>query len=87
VNYRLLRDSEVFAFLQQLKRAEREALWKRLEQIRDSPVRFSDYAESDARGRHIDASICGRFAIHYWDDFADRHVKVLEITNADDFAP
>ena len=24
-------------------------------------------------------------AILYWDDFADRHLKVLEITNADDF--
>jgi hypothetical protein len=31
----------------------------------------------------VDISIHGRFAIHYWTDFADRHVKVLALKPAD----
>ncbi|MBI4327183.1 MAG: hypothetical protein HY674_18255 [Chloroflexi bacterium] len=51
--------------------------------IRDFPSRYVDYHEQDAVGRRVEISIYGRFAIHYWTDFADRHVKVLALKPAD----
>jgi len=38
----------------------------------------------DGRGRPLDVHIAGRFAITYWDDFADRHVKIMDVDWADD---
>ena len=35
-------------------------------------------------GRPLDVHIAGRFAISYWDDFADRHVKIMDVDWADD---
>jgi hypothetical protein len=48
-----------------------------------SPDRSSDYFEHDAIGRRVEISICSGYAIHYWIDFADRHIKVLAVVPAD----
>jgi hypothetical protein len=80
---RLLIAVEVFEFLRTLQPREQSALLKRFREIAASPFRFSDYAERDSAGRRIDVHICGRMAIKYWDDFADRHVKVLDVHPAD----
>jgi hypothetical protein len=31
----------------------------------------------------VDSHIAGRFAITFWDDFADRHVKIMAVRWAD----
>jgi hypothetical protein len=45
-----------------------------------------DYRVRDDDGRDLDGHIAGRFAIHFWDDFADRHVKIMGVTWADEVA-
>ena len=81
---RLLLDSDVVAFLEALPAARRTALWRRLRQIAEAPDRFEDFQERDSRGRDLAGHVFGGYAILYWDDFADHHLKVLEITSADD---
>jgi hypothetical protein len=85
VKRRLLLDSEVVAFLEGLPLPRRTAIWRRLREISDAPDRFEDFHEKDASGRDLAGHIFGSYAILYWDDLADRHLKVLEITSADDF--
>ena len=82
---RLLLDSEVVAFLEGLPPARRAAIWRRLREIAEMPDRFEDFHERDVRGRDLSGHIFGSYANLYWDDLADRHLKVLEITSADDF--
>lgn len=82
---RLLLDSEVVEYLELVDASERRLIWKRLREIAGTPDRFADYHERDARGRNLAVHVFHGRAILYWDDFADRHLKVMEITNADDF--
>lgn len=51
--------------------------------IQTFPSRYSDYQEFDEQARLLDISICGRYAVTYWEDVNDRHVKVLDISLAD----
>lgn len=81
---RLLIDSLVLEFVAKLKRRDREFLIARFEAIRDFPSRHVDYRTTDESGRELDGHIAGRFAIAFWDDFADRHVKIMDVTWADE---
>jgi hypothetical protein len=83
VNYRLLIDYDVIEFLETLPRRERMLLRNRLVAIQGQPREHSDYTEPDDTGRPIDIHICGKYAIKYWEDHADRHIKILEIHPAD----
>ena len=76
---RLLIGIEVLEFLRALRPKEQRILLQRFREIGSSPDRFMDFPERDSVGRDISVHICGRFAIKYWDDFADRHVKILDI--------
>ena len=82
---RLLIDIEVLEFLRTCKRKEQEDLLKRFREIAAYPSNYSDFAEYDSKGRRVDVHIHIGFAIKFWDDFADRHVKILEIHSADTF--
>lgn len=82
---RLLLDSEVVAFLEKLPIAPRKGIWHRLHEIADAPDRFEDFQERDATGRELAVHLFGRYAIMFWDDLADRHLKILEISSADEF--
>jgi hypothetical protein len=31
----------------------------------------------------VDVHVFGKFAVKFWDDFADRHVKILDLHFAD----
>jgi hypothetical protein len=86
LNRRLLLDSEVIEYLERLKTSERTAIWKRLHEILRAPDGFADYLERDARGRDVAVNVFRNHAIVFWDDISDRHLKVLEISKADDFA-
>lgn len=81
---RLLVDSEVLAFLGRLKRRDRDFLLARFEAIRDFPAAHVDYRYRDETGRDLDGHIAGRFAIVFWDDFTDRHIKIMGVTWADE---
>ena len=83
MNYRLLLDIEVVEFIASLPRREQIRLRKRLGEIRTTPTRFADFREREADGRTLDVHVHCGFAIYYWDDFADRHIKVFRIRRAD----
>ncbi len=80
---RLLIDYEAMEFLAQLKKRDQRLIHSRLRQIQDYPSNWADFTERDPGGRALHVTICGDFAITFWEDFADRHVKVLEIARAD----
>ncbi len=80
---RLLVAVEVIESLEKLQPARRDLIWNRLRRIAESPNNFSDYIATDSSGRDVDVHVFGGFAIRYWNDFADRHVKILEIQSAD----
>lgn len=83
MNYRLLVDFEVVEFMATLKRNDQLLLRQRFLAIQEFPSRYADYQEQDDTGRPVHISICGKFAVKYWDDFADRHLKILEVHLAD----
>ena len=81
--YRLLIAIEVLDFLRTLRRREQQDLLNRFRQIAAFPSNFADYIEYDATGRRIGVRVFRNFAIKFWDDFADRHVKILDLHFAD----
>jgi hypothetical protein len=84
VNYRLLIDYEVIEFMEALPRKEQRLLRNRLLAIESSPSLHVDYTESDDTGRPVGINICGKYAIKFWEDHADRHVKILDLHLADE---
>ncbi len=80
---RLLIDIEVVDFLRTLRPREQRDLLKRFREIAAFPSDFSDFVEYDSAGRRVDVHVVGKFAIKFWDDFADRHVKILDLHFAD----
>ncbi len=83
MEYRLLIDLEAIELLDTLPKKERNRLIDQFEKIRSFPGNYSDYHESDAVGRRVEICILSRWAIHYWIDSADCHVKVLALKSAD----
>lgn len=69
MQYRLFVDLEAIQFLASSKPSLRRKLVAHLSKIEAFPESSSDY--------------CSGSAIHYWTYFADRHVKVLRISQAD----
>ena len=80
---RLLIAIEVLDFLRLLRQKEQRDLLKRFRDIAAFPSNFSDFSEHDSAGRRVDVHVFGKFAIKFWDDFADRHVKILDVHFAD----
>jgi hypothetical protein len=80
---RLLIDIEVLEFLQTLRPKAQGDLLKRFREIAAFPSKFSDFVEHDSAGRRVDVHIFDKYAIKFWDDFADRHVKILDVHRAD----
>jgi hypothetical protein len=80
---RLLIAIEVHEFLRTLSSTDQRNLLKRFREIAALPSKFSDFVEYDSAQRRVDVHVCGKFAIKFWDDFADRHVKILDLHLAD----
>jgi hypothetical protein len=83
MEYRLLIDLEVIEILDGLPKRTRRRLLEQFHKIRGFPGNYSDYQEYDAVGRRIEICIASGWAVHYWNDAADRHVKILALTPAD----
>ena len=80
---RLLIDIEVLDFLRTLRSRDQQDLLKRFREIAAFPSNFSDFVEYDSSGRRVDVHVFRTFAIKFWDDFADRQVKILDVHFAD----
>jgi hypothetical protein len=80
---RLLIAIAVFDFLAGLKKTEQRAVIDRFRQIAEFPSNFVDFVEKDAAGRTIGVHIYGKFAIKFWDDQADRDLKIVDLHLAD----
>jgi hypothetical protein len=83
MDYRLLVDLETIAVLDTLPKKIRARLLKHFVSLRSTPDKHSDFYEHDRSGRRIEISVFADYAIHYWIDFPDRHIKVLMIRPAD----
>lgn len=83
IEYRLLLSHDVILFLDSLKAAERRRLMKRFLEIAAFPGHHADYEERDETGRRLDVHNFGKYSISFWDDFADRHLKILDVTYSD----
>jgi hypothetical protein len=83
IEYRLFLESGVIDYVLMMSKSKRERLIRRFESIRNSPHSHSDFVEYDEVGRRIEVNVFEGLAIHYWDDFSDRHIKVLKISSAD----
>ena len=74
---------EVLEFLRTLSKRDQASLLKRFREIAAFPSNYSDYVEHDAVGRDVEVHVFAKYAIKYWDDFADRQVKILDLHPAD----
>jgi hypothetical protein len=83
MDYRLLIDLEVVETLDRIPKAVRRRLLQEFHSIRSFPGNYSDYQEYDAVGRRVEIRIVSGWAVHYWNDFADRQVKILAVRPAD----
>lgn len=80
---RLLIAIEVLDFLRTLPPREQRDLLKRFRDLAAFPSNFSDFSEHDSSGRRVGVHVFGKFAIKFWHDFADRHLKILDLHFAD----
>ena len=76
-------DWEVVERLNGLPKTKRLILRRALAKIAEFPDAASDFRETGPHGIPIDVYLTAGFAIKYWIDFADRHVKVLDLEPAD----
>ena len=83
MEFRLLLDLQVLAFLEGLKPASRRGLLALFDRTQNSPHGFSDFIDRDDAGRRLDVCVFEGLAVYFWVDAADRHVKVLKILKAD----
>ena len=82
-SYRLLVDWEVIEIVNRFPGALRRRLKEAFVRIGKYPDRMCDYMEPNERGIDLGVHLSHGFAIKYWTDFADRHVKILDIVAAD----
>ncbi len=83
MDYRLLISIEVVEFVERLPSNYRRSLRSVIEAIGNDPQARSDAEDYDDTGRRLEIAIIGDFALTYWIDHADRHVKILDIHAAD----
>ena len=82
MSYRLLISLEAIEYLEKLPKSIRQRLRSRFVTMLSEPAMFSDYAHHEPDNRRLEVHIFGPFAIYYWDDFADRDLKIIRIEKA-----
>jgi mRNA-degrading endonuclease RelE of RelBE toxin-antitoxin system len=83
MKYRLLISIKVVEFLERLPSKTRQALRNAIAAIGANPLSMADAADFDDTGRRLEIAIIGDYALTYWIEDADRHVKILDIHAAD----
>ncbi|MFM7182695.1 MAG: type II toxin-antitoxin system RelE family toxin [Verrucomicrobiales bacterium] len=83
MRYRLLISMEVVEFVERLPSRQRKPLRSAIAAIGEDPFACSDATDFDDTGRSIHIRIAEDFALMYWIDDVDRHVKILDIHASD----
>lgn len=83
MDYRLLVSIDVVEFVERLPARLRKPIRSSFVSISEDPLGCSDATDYDDTGRLLHVTIVGDFALMYWIDDADRHVKILDIHAAD----
>ena len=83
MDHRLLISIDVVQFVERLPARFRKPIRSSFTAIAQDPIGCSDATDYDDTGRLLHVSIVGDFALMYWIDDADRHVKKLDIHAAD----
>lgn len=83
MDYRLLIDLDVLEFAERLPKRLKDPIRQAFASIQNNPEDQSDAEDYDDQGRPLRIKIVGDFALTYWVDHADRHVKILDIHSAD----
>ena len=81
--YRVLIAWHLWPEVNALPMRMRRVLYRKFDQLEETPDAVSEFQSSGENGRIHDGFIIGKLAFFYWIDFADRHVKVLRIGPAD----
>jgi mRNA-degrading endonuclease RelE of RelBE toxin-antitoxin system len=77
--FRLFIDLEAIEFLQSLKGQQRARLLSHLHAIREYPGNHMHHRKMHSSGRMLGVSLIAGYAISYWIDDADKHVKIMKI--------
>ena len=83
MDYKLLVSLDVVEFIERLPRKTRLGLRAGILEISDDPIGMSDATDYDSIGRLFQITIIDDYALTYWIDDADLHIKVLDIHSAD----
>ncbi len=83
MDYQLFIAVDVLEFIERLPRNIRTGIRAVLLEIGDNPIGLSDAIEYDSIGRMVQITIIGDYALIYWIDDADQHIKILDIHSAD----
>jgi len=83
MDYQLLISIEAVEFVERLPSRTRQRIRNAIHSIRKDPRGNSDAVDYDEMGRRLEIAIVGDYALMYWIDEADRHVKILDIHAAD----
>ena len=83
MSYKLLISMDVVEFVERMPLRYRKAVRASFTLICADPVGCSDCTEYDSVGRLVHIAIVGEFALTYWIDDADHHVKILDIHSSD----
>ncbi len=83
MDYTLFIAVDVLEFIERLPRKTRLGLRAAIIEIGENPIELSDATEYDSIGRMVQITVVGDYALIYWIDDADQHVKVLDIHSAD----
>ena len=83
MHYRLLVSIKVIEFIERLPGKTRAALRRAIHTIGRDPLGRSDALDYDAIGRRMQIAVVGDYALMYWVDEADQHIKILDIHASD----
>ncbi len=83
MDYALLISLDVLEFIERLPRNTRAGLRNTISKIGEDPSGMSDAIGYDSTGRIVQITVAGDYALTYWIDDADRHIKILDIHSAD----
>ena len=83
MDYRLFISIEVVEFVERLPARTKQRIRNAIRAISNDPLGNSDATDRDEVGRRLEIAIVGDYALMYWVDEADRHVKVLDMHAAD----
>ena len=79
MDYRLLVDFDVLVTLRALPKQSQDRLMEHFRRLQTAPETMSDGGKFDRSGRRVEVSFHAGFAVYYWIDDADQHVKILEL--------